>query len=187
MSGKIFVTSDTHFCHNRDFLYAPRGCVSPDEMNKLIVKKWNSLVTEDDEVYHLGDVMLNNDDEGLKLLKQLNGFIHIIRGNHDSDQRIAKYIKCHNVVEVRDAAYLHYGKYHFFLSHFPCICSNFDYDKPLKARTINLCGHTHTQDKWANWEQGVIYHCELDAHGVAPVALDDVIVDLEKKMRENTK
>ena len=185
--SKIYITSDWHFNHNKPFIYEPRGFTNVYDMNSAIIKNYNKIVTMNDEVWCLGDCMLGDNIEGLKLIKQLNGKIHIIAGNHCSEIRRELYKTCYNIVEVRDAAFLHYNKYHFFLSHFPCICSNFDYDKPLKARTINLCGHTHTQDKWTNWEQGVIYHCELDAHDMAPVALDDIIVDLEKKMRENTK
>lgn len=74
----IYLTSDTHFCHNKDFLYEPRGFQSIEEHDEAIVKNWNSIVTPDDEVYHLGDVMLNDNTKGLGYLKQLNGKIHII-------------------------------------------------------------------------------------------------------------
>ena len=31
--GKIFLTSDTHFNHNKDFVYAARGFKTIEEMN----------------------------------------------------------------------------------------------------------------------------------------------------------
>ena len=35
--------------------------------------------------------MLGDNAEGMNILKQLNGIIHIILGNHDTDSRIALY------------------------------------------------------------------------------------------------
>ena len=177
--GRIWVTSDTHFCHNRDFLYAPRGFTNPYEMNETIIHHWNQVVAPDDDVYHLGDVMLNDNFEGLKCLKQLKGNIHIVLGNHDTDFRKELYETCWNVVEIALAAKIKYGGYHFFLSHYPCMTSNFDIDKPLKQRLINLCGHTHTQDPFFNWTEHPIFHCELDTNNCYPWLLDDIITAIE--------
>jgi calcineurin-like phosphoesterase family protein len=79
---------------------------------------------------------------------------------------------------------LKYNGYRFYLSHYPTIVSNYDDDKPLKKRTINLCGHTHTNNKFADINKGLIYHCELDAHNCTPVSLDQVILDMEQKVKE---
>ena len=187
--SKIWITSDLHFCHNRDFLYEPRGFSNPYDMNNEIVKNWNSLVAPEDDVYVLGDLMLNDDNLGIKLLKSLKGKIHIIRGNHDTTTRIEKYLDCYNVVEVVNSWYLDYQKFHFYLSHYPTITSNNDYEKPLRQRLLNLCGHSHTKDRWADADKGYIYHCELDAHDNKPVLLDDIISDFEQKywVRENTR
>ena len=96
----IYFTSDLHFCHQRDFLYAPRGFNSAEEMNSAVVANWNSLITDDDDVYVLGDLMLNDNDTGLQLIKQLKGKIHIVYGNHDTDARIELYKNCENIVEA---------------------------------------------------------------------------------------
>lgn len=175
----IYLTSDTHFCHNRQFLYEPRGFSSIDEMNQEVVRIWNEVISPEDEVYHLGDIMLNDNEEGARLLGRLNGQIHIILGNHDTDTRIEIYRASSNVVEICYGRPLHYNGYHFFLSHYPTITSNFDYDKPLKARTLNLCGHSHTKDPFADWDKGLIYHVELDAHNNSPISIDYVINDIK--------
>lgn len=180
----IYFTSDTHFCHNRDFLYSPRGFTNVADMNRTIIKNWNTVVTEDDEVYHLGDVMLNDNVEGIRCLKQLNGKIHIICGNHDTEERLKLYENCHNVVEVCYGRPLRFQRYHFFLSHYPTIASNFDYHKPLMQRTINLCGHSHTSDPFQDWDVGVIYHVELDAHNNYPISILDVLDNIYDKFAE---
>lgn len=177
--GRVFVTSDWHFCHNRDFLYQPRGYNNVYEMNKELVSKYNTVVSSEDDVYCLGDCMLNDNEEGLYLIKQLKGNIHIIRGNHDTDTRMELYKDCWNVVEVCEGKFLNYKGYHFYLSHYPTLTSNYDMQKPLKARAISLCGHTHTQDRFLDMDKGLIYHCEVDAHQGVPANLDNIILDIK--------
>lgn len=58
-------SSDLHFGHNKDFIYQARGFNSIEEHDKAIVDNWNSIVDEDDDVYLLGDLMLNSDDAGI--------------------------------------------------------------------------------------------------------------------------
>lgn len=176
---KIFITSDLHFCHQKEFLYAPRGFSSVEDMNIAIVENWNRIVDEEDHVYILGDLMLNDNDRGMKLFNQLKGKKHIILGNHDTDARQALYRDGRDVSEIVYATIIKYKKYHFYLSHYPTLTSNFDIDKSLKECFINLCGHTHTSNKFEDLNKGLIYHVELDAHECKPVLLDEIIEDLK--------
>lgn len=177
----IYVTSDLHFCHNRDFVYRPRGFGTVQEMNRAIVENWNNVVAPDDDVYVLGDIMLNDNAEGARLFKNLKGQIHIVLGNHDTEERIGLYHHFYNVVEVEYGLPLKYNGYRFYLSHYPTLSARDDEAKPLKKQRINLCGHTHTSDKFYDWDKGRIYHVELDAHGCTPVSLDKIIADIEEK------
>ena len=114
------------------------------------------------------------------LLKQLNGTLHLIRGNHDTDERIKQYVKCHNVWEmvVPCADVIKYNGYQFYLSHYPTLCENHNEHKPLKNQVINLCGHLHTKNRFEDIDKGLIYHCELDVHNITPVCIDDIIDDI---------
>ena len=56
---------------------------SYDEMEEVLVNNWNNVVTNEDHVYHLGDFCWGKTDEWIRILKRLNGNIHIIKGNHD--------------------------------------------------------------------------------------------------------
>ena len=58
--SQIYFTSDLHLCHDRGFIYEPRGFNSIEEMNNAIVENWNSIVTNEDNVFILGDLMLND-------------------------------------------------------------------------------------------------------------------------------
>ena len=173
----IWLTSDLHFCHDRAFVYEPRGFSNIEEMNHAIVERWNAVVQPEDIVYVLGDIMLNNNEEGVRLFNSLNGYKRIILGNHDTATRQALYKECKNVESVELAAMLKYKGYHFFMTHYPCITSNLDYDKPLRQRTFCLCGHKHTKNRWDDADKGYIYHCELDAHDCYPILIDNIIND----------
>lgn len=176
----IFITSDTHFGHNKSFLFEPRGFSTIAKHDKGVIENWNSIVQPDDIVYHLGDVMLGDNEYGLECLKQLNGQIKLIRGNHDSDVRWKIYNELPNVELLGWSTMIKYRKYYFYLSHFPTLCSNYDTDKLLRTKIINLCGHSHTKEPLNNIENGIIYHCELDANDNKPVLLDNIIERLQK-------
>lgn len=176
--GKIWITSDWHFGHNKEFLYRPRGYSDTYKMSVELVDKYNSLVQNEDEVFFLGDAMLNDNDFGKDCLSLLNGHIHFILGNHDTENRQKIYSTLPNIVEICYARPLKYKGYTFWLSHYPSLCGNHDIDTPLKNQTICLCGHTHTKNQWEDINKGLIYHCEVDAHNNEPICIDDILMDL---------
>lgn len=182
----IWITSDLHLNHNKDFILKPRGYASVDEMNNAIINNINNLVSPTDTLYILGDLCLGgteNLEENKELIEQIRSNLIIITGNHDGPRRIDMYETCKNVQEVyMHATTLRYRKYTFYLSHYPTLVGNQDGDKSLKARLINLCGHSHYLDRWADWDKGLIYHCELEAHNCEPVLLDDIIEEIKNKI-----
>lgn len=177
----IFIISDLHLGHDKDFIYGARGFESVEEMNEAIIRKWNEVVSEEDDVYVLGDLVMGP-EENLQMLRRLNGWLHIVRGNHDTDTRFLFYDRYLNTVELVDAIYFSYDGYKFYLSHYPTITTRADAGKPLKKCLVNLCGHTHTKDPFEDWGVGTIYHCEVDAHDCAPVRIEDIIRGLKQKM-----
>ena len=179
---KIWLTSDLHFCHDRAFVYEPRGFKNVFDMNEAIVALWNQKINPEDTVYLLGDVMLNDNDSGLKLLKQLKGHIHIILGNHDTKVREEAYKTCWNVEEVALAARFKYNGYNFFLTHYPCFTANLEKES-LKKCICNLYGHTHQK---TNFYQDIpfMYHVGVDSHYNAPVNIDEIISDMNDKVNE---
>ena len=163
-------TSDFHFCHDREFVWQARGYSSVEDMNEDLIRKFNSKVKPTDDVYILGDLVLNNNKVGLECVGRLNGKLHIICGNHDTQVRRKAYEKCKNVVEVVDAKFLKVRHQMYFLSHFPTLCGNGDESKPLTSRVINLCGHAHAKEWDSDMDKGLIFHVEVDAHDGYPVS-----------------
>jgi calcineurin-like phosphoesterase family protein len=80
---QTFFTSDTHFDDPYAIEYFHRPFRSVDEMNAVMVEKWNMTVSEEDTVYHLGDFTLEDIHHFRKWVSQLNGTIKILPGSHD--------------------------------------------------------------------------------------------------------
>lgn len=172
--GKIFVVSDTHFGHDREFLWGPRGFTGSAAHDEEVIKNWNAVVSDDDVVYHLGDVMLGDNDYGMECLKRLKGQIKIIRGNHDTNTRWELYKTLPNVEVIGWAEVIKYNKYTFYLSHHPTMTSNLDADPHLRANLLNLYGHTHQKSKFYE-DRPYMFHVGLDSNNNTPILLDTVI------------
>jgi calcineurin-like phosphoesterase family protein len=80
---QTFFTSDTHFDDEYAIQYFNRPFKSVDEMNTVMVEKWNSIIGDNDIVYHLGDFTLDDIHHFTKWASQLNGNIKILPGSHD--------------------------------------------------------------------------------------------------------
>lgn len=181
----IFVTSDLHFNHDKEFLYAPRGFFSAEEMNEAIVIKWNEMVSPEDTVYILGDVGMGKDTAAnIELLKSLNGKLYLAIGNHDSDAKIEAYKQANIFEDIQFGYRLKIKKKICVLTHYPTIVAN-DGDAP----TINLYGHTHQQTNFyeGHWD---MYHVGMDSHDCYPVNIEDALAEIRteriKFMEDNT-
>lgn len=174
----VFFTSDLHFGHDREFIYKSRGFDSVEEMNESLIFNWNELIDPEDEIYVLGDLMMNDISKGAECWKRLKGKKYVILGNHDSNARIRLYRELPNTEISGYALPYRYKKYDFFLSHYPTITYNYDTDEPLSVQVIDLCGHTHTRDRFSDMDKGLIYHVEVDAHDNRPVSIDSIINDI---------
>lgn len=182
MNSKIFLTSDCHFGHDREFIWKARNYDSIEHMNEEQVRKWNTVIKPEDNVYILGDVILG-DPSNIEYVKRLNGKIHIVLGNHDTSRREEMYRNLPNVVEIAEVGIrLKYNKYHFVLTHYPMITGNLEVES-LKQTTLNLFGHTHQTTNFYN-DTPFMYHVGVDSHNGYPVLLDDIIEEMHTKVKE---
>lgn len=76
----VFFTGCTHFGHGAIINLAKRPFDSVEQMDAELIYRWNSVVRNQDLVYHLGDVAFGDPHE---YLAQCNGRKVVIRGNHD--------------------------------------------------------------------------------------------------------
>ena len=179
--NNIYLTSDLHLGHDREFVWKVRGFNSVEEMNNALVERWNSVVDNDDDVYVLGDLVLGS-ISNVDYLTKLNGRLHIVFGNHDTEMRRTVYKELPNEVEADWAIMLKYKKYHFYLTHFPSMTGNLEKES-LKQCTLNLFGHTHQTEKFFN-DLPYMYHVGVDTHNGYPVLLDNIINEMNIKYQE---
>lgn len=178
----VWISSDYHFNHDRQFIWGSRGFSSVEEMNDEIVRRHNQIVSPKDDVYILGDLMLgSNAENSIRRINEMNGNKIIIAGNHDTDRRRELYVTELNI-PVYDALKIKYSGYHFYLSHYPTLTANLEKES-LKQCVLNLFGHTHQQ---TNFYQDIpfMYHCGLDSHGCYPISLDQIIDEMKAKVKE---
>ena len=88
---RTFFTADTHFGHANIIRYTARPFKDVDEMDRVLIENWNSVVSKEDIVYHLGDFSFG---PATKYMTQLNGIKCFVRGNHEKPLL--------NLVNVRD-------------------------------------------------------------------------------------
>lgn len=151
-------------------------------MNEAIIERWNKVVKPNDIVYHLGDTMLSNNEIGIECMKQLNGQIFIIWGNHDSDNRKnLLFQECKNLCGGWYAYQIKHGKQSIYLSHYPTLTANYDENnKYFSQHVLNFHGHLHTKEKWS-FNSPFLYNVCMDAHNCYPIHIEDAISDCKKK------
>jgi calcineurin-like phosphoesterase family protein len=79
----IFFSSDAHFFHKAILKHCNRPFSSVEEMNQVMIERWNSVVGKKDQVMYLGDFSFGKLEQTIEILKQLNGYKFLIEGNHD--------------------------------------------------------------------------------------------------------
>lgn len=78
-----YFTSDLHLGHRNIVDYARRPFRDTDEMAEHLIGRWHATVTDRDEVWVLGDLVMGRLDQTMALLDRLPGQIILVPGNHD--------------------------------------------------------------------------------------------------------
>ena len=125
---RIFITADHHFNHKNIIEYCKRPFKSVEEMNNIMIEKWNKKVNKEDLVIHLGDFALGNKQQVNDIRKKLNGTIILIKGNHDKVNK--------GFLIVRDS--LQIGNLIF--THRPIPKAD------ISKGCVNVHGHIHEKD-----------------------------------------
>lgn len=175
-----WITSDLHFGHNRSFIYESRGYQTMQEHDENIIEIWNYLVRPQDEVWFLGDIGMGADIDYLaRCVYSLNGTIHWVFGNHDTERRREIIGGLGNVVKEGWALPHEYNGQRFWLSHFPTMTAPIG-EKPFYKSLISLCGHTHTDDCFSDWKDHMIYHVDWDAHN-GLISFEQILNDIRNQ------
>lgn len=173
-----FFTSDTHFGHANIIEYCNRPFYDVEEMDTEMIERWNSVVSMDDTVYHLGDFTLDNEHRFFRYANSLNGNINIIPGSHDHSwidkfqfgfrfQRLPPLVSI-EFPEIRNGTYpqvivlCHYSMQTWDRAHFG---------------TWHLFGHSHGTLKGI----GLSFDVGVDCHNFTPISLEQVAALMKDK------
>jgi len=129
----IWITADTHYWHSKIIKYTNRPFKHIEDMNIELIENYNQLVKPNDIVYHLGDFALCGKNFRMRILEQLNGKIHLIRGSHDNSIKNDE-----GFVEICDYKQIKFNRYKFVLFHWPIANWQNRY-----YGSIHLYGHSH--------------------------------------------
>lgn len=183
--SKKFWTSDSHFGHFNVIRFCNRPYQTADEMNEDLIAQWNAIVSDEDEVYHLGDVSLTSPNSTLKVLERLNGRIHLIIGNHEKSvlKKQAtrdRFESIQDVLRVKIEDEDAKGGYQsIFMSHY----AHRVWDKSHHG-CWHLYGHSHSGLEGAPW--GKSMDVGVDAHALhfgnyAPFSYEEIKGILSKR------
>lgn len=172
----IYYTSDLHLGNNNIIEHENRPWNSVEEMNQALINNWNSRVTDEDTVYVLGDFCFKGATRSIEYLEQLNGHIHLLRGNHDYfyNQKSFELWKWNsdkgNEVHL-EGQYKHGmdGKHEVILCHYPIL-----YWENMERGSIHLYGHVHTYRDCSAMAPNS-YNVGVDANNYYPVTLEELL------------
>ncbi len=172
----IYYTSDLHLGNANIIQYENRPWKTVEEMNAALIENWNKRVGLFDEVYVLGDFSFKGGAQTLEWLKQLNGYIHLIRGNHDAFA--GKFYFGVAAEHQLGAHYTDEGWYQkiedegreVILCHFPILYWDGMYDRG----TYHLYGHMHSRPNMQHPHKDA-FNVGVDVNNYMPVTLDELI------------
>lgn len=174
MHEKFFI-SDTHFFHGNILKFTGddgkkiRPWDNLDDMHEYMIKQWNSVVKDNDNVYHLGDVTFKYDKEFNSLMSRLKGRKRLILGNHDK-------IKGTNLMDWFEKLDLWKGfkEHNFTATHIPLMLQS------LRDGTYNVHGHVH-QNSLNNPNY---INVSVEVRNYTPVHIDEIGAEINKAHKD---
>lgn len=140
----FYYISDLHLGHANVMEFDKRPFQTLDEMHTAIIQNWNSVVTEDDIVFILGDLAWKR-AVGLEILPQLKGSKVLIIGNHDYkmiDSFRKFFLDVLPYHEMIDCGM------HVILSHYPIA----HWNGQLRDNIL-IYGHVHNSPDWETFDK----------------------------------
>lgn len=160
---RTFIIADTHFGHSNIIKYCDRPFVTVEEMDRQLIQKWNSVVSKNDVVYHLGDFAMGNVDKISSYRNKLNGRIFLIQGNHDG-YSIRKYYEA-GFDKVYDKPIIIHD--FMILSHSPMFITD-------SMPYANIYGHVHNNPEYTSVTSNT-FCVSVERINYTPILLDNVI------------
>jgi calcineurin-like phosphoesterase family protein len=196
-NNQVYLTSDLHLGHAKEFLFGPRGYKNAQEHDEAVIAKINEIVKPEDYLLFCGDFCLNTDLSAFKnychrILCQniififgnhnnpsLSFYKELVRERYNEDIEVYPY-RWNNIVFVGESLDVEVDKYTFHLSHFPKLI----WDKSHHNRAHG-CGHSHgsCSKTLPDNKLGKILDLGWDVFG-RPISVDEFRAIMDKKSVE---
>lgn len=183
----IYYTADTHFRDQAIMRKCQRPFKTLQEMEKKLINNWNCKINDDDDVYVLGDVVNENDQEAIEVIRSLKGHKHLIVGNHD--HVLLDKLKNDGVFEsIKFIELILDNNRKVCVCHYPLM----DWIA-RDENSVLIYGHIHNKTrnngiiykKMKDFYAGVpAYNCGVDVCGFEPRTLDELIILKEANRNE---
>lgn len=172
----IYFYGDPHFGSENIILFDKRPFKNATEMDYELINLYNSVVSNNDEVYFTGD--FGADGYEKEILNKLNGYKYLIKGNHDAktnqEYRNFGFIEVYDHPIILDDFYM--------ISHEPLYVSK-------QMPYANIFAHVHTNPMYIKCSIRSFCTC-IDRNDYKPVSFDyiknkiaeSVITDIEDRL-----
>lgn len=168
IADKWFI-SDTHFFHTNIIKFVDdagkriRPWDTLEDMHEYMIKQWNSVVKDQDYVYHLGDVTFQYHGAFNNLMSRLKGKKRLIVGNHDKIWNPALI----NNFEKADL-WKGFKEHNFTASHMPLPL------KGLRDGAYNVHGHVHQR----SLEDNHYINVSVEVRNYTPVSIEEIVKEI---------
>lgn len=174
MTHEKWFISDTHFFHANILKFKNsdgtrlRPFSSLEEMHEVMIERWNSLVKDNDYVYHLGDVTFQYHRPFNELMYRLKGDKRLIVGNHDK-------LKQEGLLKHFSKVMLWHGfkDEDFTASHLPLRLES------LRDGHFNVHGHIHK----GHLEDLHYINVSVEVRDYYPIHLDQILSEIKEAKR----
>ena len=187
---ELFFTSDTHFHHENIIKFCNRPFTDVQEMDNILVERWNKVVPVDATVFHLGDFAWGGYNAWKNVRERLNGRIILVKGNHDDKNmtsmaanELFSLVTYQLKVKIEDRV--------VYLNHYPFLTYAGVYRRK-EDMIWQLYGHVHTGPLSSNGKDlsrmqmayPTQYDVGVDNNHFRPISWEEVKDKIEAKINE---
>lgn len=184
-TSNLFFTSDHHFAHANIIKFCDRPFADVQEMDAVLIDRWNEVVPPDGLVFHLGDFTLMDGETANEYFRLLNGRIKVLSNPWHHDKRWSAEERAYTsrsghpvellppmvVLEIHkaDETTLRIGSVVITLCHYPLA----EWDRK-HYNAWHLHGHSHGRHQYPEPVFALDVGVDINEWGFAPVSFERI-------------
>lgn len=171
---QMWWTSDQHFGHANIIRYCNRPFASVEEMDRELIRRWNTVVKPNDTTMVVGDFSFHKETQTAEILAQLHGEKVLVLGNHDRRKSHTYWYRV-GFSEVCSV-------YHQWVEPFGLVLVKHIPTPYSAVWAVQVNGHVH--DKWKRKCYGpngkVTVNVGVDQWNFTPISTQELVTFLRK-------